>query len=326
MPGAPVHDLSVEQITVVKSLVPVLKKHGKTITKRMYTILFDADPNLRAYFSRDFPIHEGSQEGCPFTTSSAERSKLQSEDCTELKISEDKCCGRDQEASQKEGGWVMEGQDAGEVSFQAARLAETLIAYCAYVDELPKLEKAVARICKIHTMRQVTPEHYGPVGSAVIQAVGDVLGDAVTPEIQDALVAAYGVLVSLFTEKEAALKEAGKDQLGGWEGMREFLVVEKVTDSSENCVLVIESLDGACVAQVEEGPTTFVSAFWNDEKRGPLVKSLPLVKVPSGHDSQTCYALELSPSVSKSRKSSTDILIEKSHIGMGIRLSVPVVL
>jgi nitric oxide dioxygenase len=43
-------EISQHTIEIVKSTAPVLKKHGKTITARMYQIMFEAHPEVKAQF------------------------------------------------------------------------------------------------------------------------------------------------------------------------------------------------------------------------------------------------------------------------------------
>lgn len=42
--------ISQETINVVKSTAPVIKEHGKTITSRMYEIMFDTHPEVKSQF------------------------------------------------------------------------------------------------------------------------------------------------------------------------------------------------------------------------------------------------------------------------------------
>ena len=46
----PKQKISPETINIVKSTAPILKKHGKTITTRMYEIMFDKYPEVKAQF------------------------------------------------------------------------------------------------------------------------------------------------------------------------------------------------------------------------------------------------------------------------------------
>ncbi|MEN9518176.1 MAG: hypothetical protein RLZZ381_764 [Cyanobacteriota bacterium] len=43
-------EISQHTIDIVKSTAPIIKEHGKTITSRMYEIMFEAHPEVKAQF------------------------------------------------------------------------------------------------------------------------------------------------------------------------------------------------------------------------------------------------------------------------------------
>ncbi|MGL1710508.1 bacitracin resistance protein BacA, partial [Vibrio parahaemolyticus] len=47
----------------------------------------------------------------------------------------------------------------------------------------------------------MTAEHYGSVGACIIEAMGDVLGEAATPALLGAWTAAFGVLADIFINR-----------------------------------------------------------------------------------------------------------------------------
>ncbi|MEK9871486.1 MAG: globin domain-containing protein [Gammaproteobacteria bacterium] len=91
---------------------------------------------------------------------------------------------------------------------QPEKLAGAILAYATYIDDLPKLEAAVAHITARHAASGVMPEHYDAVGAAVLQAIKEVLGEAATAEVLQAWGHAYGFLASVFKEKEAGLYQS----------------------------------------------------------------------------------------------------------------------
>lgn len=58
-------------------------------------------------------------------------------------------------------------------------------------------------------------------------AIGDVLGDAVTPEIGDAWSQAVLDLAGICINAEKDLAEQYSKRTGGWKGEREFVLKEK---------------------------------------------------------------------------------------------------
>lgn len=126
---------------------------------------------------------------------------------------------------------------------QPRALANAVLAYATYVDDLGKLAHAVERIAHKHVSLQVTAEQYDIVGKYLIQAIGQVLGEAATPEIVDAWVAAYGVLAKIFINREGELYKA--NAANKWVGWRKFRIVRKVPESSVITSFYLAPSDGA---------------------------------------------------------------------------------
>ena len=97
---------------------------------------------------------------------------------------------------------------------QPRALARSVLAYAMYIDDLPKLAHAVERIAQKHVSLFIQPEQYDIVGGHLIGAIGQVLGDAATPEIVDAWTAAYGVLAKVFIDREQELYKADECSRG----------------------------------------------------------------------------------------------------------------
>jgi len=88
---------------------------------------------------------------------------------------------------------------------QAERLANAVLAYAQNIDKLEALGPSVAAIAKKHVAVNVQPEHYPIVGSVLLAAMQDVLGDAANDEILEAWKEAYFFLAGIFIEKEEEL-------------------------------------------------------------------------------------------------------------------------
>ena len=126
---------------------------------------------------------------------------------------------------------------------QPAALAGAVLAYATCIDDLPKLAHAVERIAHKHVSLQVTPEQYDIVGKYLIQAIGQVLGDAATPEIVDAWTAAYGVLAEVFIGREGAMYKANAEA-DKWVGWRKFRIARKDAESSTITSFYLTPSDG----------------------------------------------------------------------------------
>ncbi|GFG17054.1 flavohemoprotein [Aspergillus udagawae] len=123
---------------------------------------------------------------------------------------------------------------------QARALAGALFAYASNIDNLGALGPAVELICHKHASLYIKPDDYKIVGKFLLEAMGQVLGDALTPEILDAWATAYWQLADIMIGREAQLYE----QAEGWTDFRDFVVAQKVPESSEITSFYLKPVDG----------------------------------------------------------------------------------
>lgn len=88
---------------------------------------------------------------------------------------------------------------------QADRLANAVLAYAQNIDKLEALGPSVSAIAKKHVAVKVQPEHYPIVGTVLLTAMQDVLGDAANDEIIEAWKEAYFFLADIFIGEEKGL-------------------------------------------------------------------------------------------------------------------------
>jgi len=84
-------------------------------------------------------------------------------------------------------------------------LARSIIAYAENIDNLAVLEGAIEKIAKRHIETEVKSEHYPWVIDSLLQAMVDVLGDAITDAVKEAWFAAYWVLAFILMKRETEL-------------------------------------------------------------------------------------------------------------------------
>jgi nitric oxide dioxygenase len=127
---------------------------------------------------------------------------------------------------------------------QPRALAGAVLAYATYVDDLPKLAAAVEVIAHKHASLLVTAEQYAVVGKFLLEAIGQVLGEAATPEIVGAWAAAYGVLADVFIKREGEMYAVQRSH--GWEGWRKFKIARKVAETEDGGIVsfYLEPVDG----------------------------------------------------------------------------------
>jgi nitric oxide dioxygenase len=123
---------------------------------------------------------------------------------------------------------------------QQQALAGALYAYAANIDNLDALTPALDRICHKHVSLYVKPEQYDIVGKGLLEAMGEVLGSALTPEILEAWGAAYWQLANIMIAKEGELVKENKD----WSEWRDFRIAQKVKESEVVTSFYLKPVDG----------------------------------------------------------------------------------
>lgn len=83
---------------------------------------------------------------------------------------------------------------------QGRKLMATLTVVVNGLDNLPALLPAVEQLGRRHAGYGVTPEHFVPVGEALIWTLEQGLGDDFTPEVRDAWIEAYGALAAVMQD------------------------------------------------------------------------------------------------------------------------------
>ncbi|QEF97788.1 Flavohemoprotein [Stieleria maiorica] len=165
--------LSEKTVQIVKEITPLVAANAETITRRFYERMFEANPEVKAFFNQ---------------------------------------------AHQHTGG-------------QQKALAGAICAYFTHIDNPAVLMPAVELIAQKHCSLGIKAEHYPIVGENLLAAVKDVMGDAATDEIIDAVAEAYGFLADIFIERESGIYKEQESTPGGWNGTRNFLVSRKVPES-----------------------------------------------------------------------------------------------
>lgn len=140
---------------------------------------------------------------------------------------------------------------------QSHALSGALYAYAAHIDDLGALSSAVELICNKHASLHVQPQHYSVVGKYLLEAMAQVLGDALTPEIHDAWAAAYWQLADLMISREQQLYR----QSQGWTDWRDFKIVDKVKESEEITSFHLAPVDGKPLPAFRPGQYISVQVF-----------------------------------------------------------------
>lgn len=136
---------------------------------------------------------------------------------------------------------------------QPRALANAVLAYAAHIDNLGAIAHALPAIIHKHVSLGIRADQYPIVGTCLLRAIGEVLGDAATPELVDAWAKAYGQLADLLIDAEETLYRQIEQQPGGWRGERAFKVVRKERESDVITSFYLKPADGGTVPRYQPG-------------------------------------------------------------------------
>jgi nitric oxide dioxygenase len=144
---------------------------------------------------------------------------------------------------------------------QQQSLAAAVFAYAANIDNAAALGPVVSRIVHKHVSVGIRAEHYPIVGTHLLGAIKEVVGDAATQPLIDAWAEAYGELADALIAAEKALYQELDTAPGALRKMR----VATVSHESEDVRSYrLEPIDGAPVPAFKPGQYLSVSVTFED--------------------------------------------------------------
>ncbi|WP_295119881.1 NO-inducible flavohemoprotein [uncultured Chitinophaga sp.] len=146
-------------------------------------------------------------------------------------------------------------------SKQQTALAMAVLAYAEHIDNPGVLMPVIDSIGQKHTSLDIRPEHYAIVGKHLLASIGEVLGEAATPELLDAWKVAYLQLAGIMSGHEQTLYSAQTAKSGGWTGWRPFVVKRKVRESDEITSFYLSPSDNGPIADFTPGQYLSVRLF-----------------------------------------------------------------
>lgn len=137
---------------------------------------------------------------------------------------------------------------------QQRALANAVLMYARHIDRLEALGPLVSQIVNKHVALQILPEHYPIVGSCLLRAIREVLGEEIaTDEVIQAWGVAYGQLADILIGAEESAYKEHEQAPGGWRGSRDFRVVAKTPESEEITSFLLAPVDGGTVLLQQPG-------------------------------------------------------------------------
>ncbi|GBG29561.1 Flavohemoprotein [Hondaea fermentalgiana] len=142
---------------------------------------------------------------------------------------------------------------------QPRALADAVVAFASHIEDLGAIKPAVDKIAARHVALSVKPEHYAIVHKNLMAAIGQVLGDAVTPEIGQAWSDAVLALAGICIDAEEALYKQAETRKGGWRYEREFEVSAKEKVAEDTVRFQFKPCDGGSKDGFEFTPGQYLT-------------------------------------------------------------------
>jgi nitric oxide dioxygenase len=152
---------------------------------------------------------------------------------------------------------------------QSRALAGSVVAYATQLidPEAPSFDHVLRRIAHKHVSLGLRPEQYTIVGHHLLAAVGEVLGDAVTPAVADAWAEVYWLFATQLIALESRLYHARGIEPA--RSLRPYRVVRRIEEAHDVISLVLEPADGGALPEFTPGQYVSVFVDLPDGRRQP---------------------------------------------------------
>ncbi|MCP2027511.1 nitric oxide dioxygenase [Flavobacterium sp. HSC-32F16] len=144
---------------------------------------------------------------------------------------------------------------------QKSALANAVLAYAENIEDPSVLIGVLKGIGTKHRSLDIQPEQYKIVGTHLIASIGEVVGDAATPEILEAWTVAFYELAAIMINIEKDLYQENIEKTGSWNGWRKFIIKKIVEESAEIKSFYLYPEDGKEIANFHSGQFISVQVF-----------------------------------------------------------------
>jgi nitric oxide dioxygenase len=144
---------------------------------------------------------------------------------------------------------------------QQQSLAAAVFAYAANIDNAAALGPVLERIVHKHAAVGIKPSHYPIVGRHLLAAIGEVLGEAATPDLIAAWDEAYWLLAGELIAAEARLYQRTGTQAGQLQRLRVLRTEREATDTVS---IYLQTMEGASPGLFQPGQYVSVAMDWTE--------------------------------------------------------------
>jgi nitric oxide dioxygenase len=222
--------ISEQSVKIVKATAPVVAEHIVEITTTFYANLLGRHPELYNYFNETNQRMERQPQALSQVVGAGLEQVVAASalpPCLEKALFNN-APHSSSSSSSSSSSTTTPSPPKGKFPGQAKTLGDAVVAYAQNIEQLDQLSEAVVRITHKHCALGVQPEHYLLVHDTLLEAVGQVLGAAITEEVAIAWSEAVMTLAKLLIQMESDLyQEAAHTQ---WTGPRDFVITDETAD------------------------------------------------------------------------------------------------
>ncbi len=162
---------------------------------------------------------------------------------------------------------------------QPRALSASIIDYVNAIDNLDAIKPLVNNIAEKHASFDIKPVQYKIVIACVLEVIGNLLGDAATPEVERAWKEALDYFANIIIEAERKKYDETLAKEGGWKGYKKFTITNKENESSLITSFYLEPVDGKTVPIFNSGQ--YISIMLDLPEEGTVSRNYSLSNRPN---------------------------------------------
>lgn len=162
---------------------------------------------------------------------------------------------------------------------QPRALSASIIDYANAIDNLDAIRSLVNDIAEKHASLNIKPVQYSIVTACILEVIGNVLGEAGTPEVMIAWKQAIDNLANIIIEAERKKYDETLTKEGGWKGYKKFTITNKRNESNLITSFYLEPVDGKTVPIFNSGQ--YISIMLDLPEEGVVFRNYSLSSCPN---------------------------------------------
>ncbi|MFQ5962913.1 MAG: NO-inducible flavohemoprotein [Candidatus Scalinduaceae bacterium] len=163
---------------------------------------------------------------------------------------------------------------------QPRALSASIIDYVNAIDNLDAIKPLINNIAEKHASFDIKPVQYSIVTTCLLEAIGNILGDAGTPEVKKAWKEAIENLANILIEAERKKYDDTLAKEDGWKGYKKFTITNKENESNLIASFYLEPVDGKTVPIFNSGQ--YISIMLDLPEEGTVFRNYSLSNSPKG--------------------------------------------